>query len=227
MLSAQIDADFRRDMAERFPRSAFSSLAGRSVQSRMLSPSAWRAGLPSGDAAGVEAGLEAQMGARWSGLDSQPPVRQAAMLAMAAYAAGRDVGDLLADLNMWAVVASAGGSACDPCALVDDDLRMAARAVIEAAGADHAWEGTVALAVIRKAKRSNGVMPNSHYLWLAAHDRLLWLLLDGFGRRVPSIETLGAVAHEAAEQALGRPLAKPMLGAAAGAVLRQLGCSGH
>jgi hypothetical protein len=226
MLTTDLDVNFRREMADRFPKAAFSCLSGSRIGERAMAPGAWLASLPSRSALDVEEALVLQLGQPWTGLDAETPVRQAALLAIAAYACGHGVDEVLADLNMWAVVVAAGGSACDPCALVADDVRAVAMPLINATAAGHAWSHTVALGVVRQAKRSNGVMANGHYLWLAAHDRALWLLLDGFGRREPSVETLGVVAHEGAERLMCRPLEVPIMNDVASALLDQLSKQG-
>jgi hypothetical protein len=76
---------------------------------------------------------------------------------------------------------------------------------------------------VAAAKARSGVLPSAEWMFLAAHDRMLWLLLNGYGRRQPSAETLGVVAHHALEIAAGKPVARTMFREAAEDVLSTWG----
>jgi hypothetical protein len=224
-LTLHVDDAFRREMSERFPAAAWSCLRADVALPRILSPRAWLESVGAGatadewskarDEGRVAAALAAQRGGPWAGLGAEAPVRRAVLTVLAAYAAGQDVSDVLADLNMWAM--AGGGS--DPCELLPPEAKAAAAPVVAAAGAAHGWSNTVAAAVVEAAKRSNGVLPAAWFLWLVEFDRAMWLAVDGYGRRQPSAEALGAAAHHAAEKIMGRPLEDAYMDDAAAALV--------
>ena len=213
--SPGMDADRREAMAERFPAAAFSNLHGSMVP-RVLNHTEWLYAMaPDGrpDATVIKAALIAQLGAVWNGIEAEPPVRRLVLRLLASRALGHDITATLEDLNAWGIahfVAGGRGVIGDgdysvPLPSATFGRTPEIDALLSEVAGRHAWSATVALAIIARAKRSGGVLPNAYFLWLEHVDRTLWLLLSGYGSRSPAIEVFGAITHHAAEQALGMP----------------------
>jgi len=238
--SIGMDQAQRLDMAQRFPAAAFAAECGQGT-ARPLSHTAWLHGLaPDGRPAPelVEAALAAQLDGPWAGIEAQKPVRRAVLTLLAARAAEYDSSSWLSEMNQWAIedahadahpdgVSFQSGSPLrwtewDPGErLIPLRLQEAAAPVLKAVADRHGWTATVALEIIALAKSSGGVLPNAHFLWLSRYDPLLWRLLSGYGSAAPAVEILGAVAHHAAEKALGQPLPEVLLDDEAAFVLAQ------
>lgn len=206
-MTLAMDDGFIAEMAGRFPCTLLGSLS-RVPPIPPQSPAEWvnLHGGDDGDA--VENSLVEQVGGRWEGLDGVPPIRRAALCLLAALAAFEDVSEALADANRWAVLPDSDDLNEDDEQLTVVLPQASARAleIIKKAAAGHAYDGTVALEVVRRAKEAGVVLPNAHFMWLRERDRTMWLLISGYGRPDGLVETLGIRTHHAAERMVGRRL---------------------
>ena len=222
-------SDVARLQSGLFPQAAFACLAGGSLSCvPEQSPREWTSGVCDGlDGAearklAVMSALEEQVGPVWLGMDTQPGPRRTFLYMLAAYAAGVDVADALADMNAWALSRLHGRGVEDPCGLLDAGTMKAGHAVIEEARLRHRHATGVILAVIARAKVV-GVVPNAHYLWIKPCDPVCWRLLDGHGRRTHRILCLGAMSHYMAECTMAGPLDEIHMEPAAASLLAMPG----
>ena len=72
----------------------------------------------------------------------------------------------------------------------------------------HAWETTALLRGLLSAREDGGVMAPAQFVWMRAHNRLLWYPLNNLGRQSNHIEAVGAIAHFKAEKRAQRPIPK-------------------
>jgi len=75
----------------------------------------------------------------------------------------------------------------------------------------HAYRNTALFAQLLAARKQQGVLPTSEFLWLKGIDRTLWYVMNNCGRRAYLVEGGGAVAHYDAEKVSGKALIKPHL----------------
>ncbi len=73
----------------------------------------------------------------------------------------------------------------------------------------HAYENTVMLRALATAREEGGVLAPAQFLWLRAHDRLLWYPLNNLGRQSNHMEAIGAICHYKAEKMAQRPIPRP------------------
>jgi intracellular multiplication protein IcmP len=75
--------------------------------------------------------------------------------------------------------------------------------------AQHAWQTTAMLRALLEARENGGVLASAQFVWLRAHDRILWYALNNLGRQSAHIEAIGAMAHFRVEKRAKRPIPKP------------------
>jgi len=73
----------------------------------------------------------------------------------------------------------------------------------------HAYENTVMLRGLASAREEGGVLAPAQFVWLRAHDRLLWYPLNNLGRQSYHMEAIGAICHYKAEKMAQRPIPRP------------------
>lgn len=73
----------------------------------------------------------------------------------------------------------------------------------------HAWETTALLRALLTAREEGGVLAPAQFVWLRAHDRVLWYPLNNLGRNTFHTEGMGAMAHYKAEKLAQRPIPRP------------------
>ena len=73
----------------------------------------------------------------------------------------------------------------------------------------HAFETTAMIRALQFAREEGGVLASSQFLWLRAHDRVLWYPLNNTGRQSFHMEALGAMSHFKAEKLTRRPIPVP------------------
>lgn len=133
--------------------------------------------------------LEAQLEGPWQGVDNLKAVRRKALSQLA-----RKIQKGSDHEVKWNFLLS-------PVELDPD-----AREIIDELATRHAYVATVTLALIEKAKKANGIMPSSDFLWARGKDEGLWLMVNGFGRPRALPEIAGAFAHYEAEKKFGGAL---------------------
>ncbi len=75
--------------------------------------------------------------------------------------------------------------------------------------AQHAWTTTAMIRALSTAREEGGVMAPAQFVWLRAHDRVLWYPLNNLGRQSCHMEAIGAMAHYRLEKRSMRPIPKP------------------
>ncbi len=73
----------------------------------------------------------------------------------------------------------------------------------------HAYETTAMLRALQYAREEGGVLAPAQFVWLRAHDRVLWYPLNNMGRQSFHMEALGAMSHFKAEKLTNRPIPVP------------------
>ncbi len=73
----------------------------------------------------------------------------------------------------------------------------------------HSYETTAMIRALQFAREEGGVLASSQFLWLRAHDRILWYPLNNTGRQSFHMEALGAMSHFKAEKLTRRPIPVP------------------
>jgi intracellular multiplication protein IcmP len=155
-----------------------------------------------------------QLGARWQGPMKLPKHSQV-FLAACCLKVSRKRGqadDFLGRLAMcWSLEKGLQVSK-------DKSLHKEAMAVLrkkELAGLtlsrcnQHAFQTTALLRALQTAREEGGVMAPAAFVWMRAHDRLLWYPLNNLGRQAFHIEALGAMSHFKAEKMTNRPIPRP------------------
>ncbi len=74
----------------------------------------------------------------------------------------------------------------------------------------HAFVLTM-MATMLELARTSGVQASADFLWLKSIDRRLWFVLNGVGRRTPSVEVAGVFSHWLVEKRLQRKIVTPMI----------------
>ncbi len=172
--------------------------------------------------------LAAQLGAPWAVGSPPPHVRALAglfALRIAGFEAPSDAEaerlknrafELLRQLARSAAAHKAGGylpTAAVYTRVIAKTAPFLNAGTVQALVAHHVYTQTVLLRLLAEARRC-GALPPALFSWLKGVDRPLWYALSSLGRRVPFVETLGAVAHYQAELAAGRALYPPAVEAA-------------
>lgn len=73
----------------------------------------------------------------------------------------------------------------------------------------HAFITTAMLRALATAREQGGVLAPAQFVWLRAHDRMLWYPLNNLGRQSYHMEAMGAMAHFKAERMTQRPIPVP------------------
>ena len=73
----------------------------------------------------------------------------------------------------------------------------------------HAYVTTAMLRALQYARSEGGVMAPAQFVWMRAHDRLLWYPLNNLGRQSFHTEAMGAMAHFKSERLTQRPIPTP------------------
>lgn len=192
------------------------------VFAEALGPEEWLAyneiALPDGrvDFDSAYRGFAKQLGKPWRGPLHLSPDRQVLMAAFCLKVARKraDADEILGELARswshknglklsWKLVARARKI------LKDRDMT----AKVMAKCNQHAYENTAMLRALLTAREEGGVMAPAQFVWLRAHDRTLWYVLNNLGRQAFHIEGLGAMAHYKAEKMTQRPIPRPKVDA--------------
>lgn len=97
-------------------------------------------------------------------------------------------------------------------ALVEEYLRDdSITGEIEYATRHHAYEYTVVIAMLGKAREASGVLPSSDFLWVRMQDRRLWYVINNVGRQVYNLEAIAPFAHYFCEIINEKPMVEPQL----------------
>ncbi len=158
-----------------------------------------------------------QLGPRWKGVQALAPYKQV-LIAAFILKAGRkraDSDDLLGRLALcWSHEKGLQLSK-------DRTLLREARAILKnralsekfiAKCNQHAWETTAMMRALVTAREEGGVLAPAQFVWLRAHDRVLWYPLNNIGRQSFHMEAVGAMAHYKAEKMAQRPIPRPKMG---------------
>lgn len=73
----------------------------------------------------------------------------------------------------------------------------------------HAFQNTALIRALETARSEGGVLAPATFVWLRAHDRVLWYALNNLGRQVFHMEAMGAMAHYKHEKRTQRPIPRP------------------
>lgn len=166
------------------------------------------------DPGATERAFIKQLGERWKGPNAIAPYKQV-LLAAFCLKAARKRKDADAMLGRLALCWSHGGGLQLG---KDRGLVREARAVLRnkdlagktlAKANQHAFETTALLRALATAREEGGVLAPAQFVWLRAHDRLLWYPLNNMGRQSFHMESLGAMAHYKAEKLTQRPIPVP------------------
>ena len=82
----------------------------------------------------------------------------------------------------------------------------------------HAWQTTALMRALWHARSEGGVLAPAMFVWLRGHDRALWYPLNNLGRNSYHLEALGAICHYKAEKMAQRPIPRPKVQNAVGAI---------
>jgi intracellular multiplication protein IcmP len=182
----------------------------------------------------AHAALAKQLGERWTGLASAPPVARLLFTVFALHLAERrdDALQILGEASVCVSDARHDGENGPLAALpfssalisqVDGFFEKSVSTSQKAAAikitAGHAYVSTALMALLTASRIKAGVMAPAQFVWLKLVDRNLWYALhslgyeiEGIGRYIhpnPRVEALGARDHWAAERIAGRPILKP------------------
>lgn len=75
----------------------------------------------------------------------------------------------------------------------------------------HAFITTAMLGALDYARSEGGVLAPAQFVWLRAHDRVLWYPLNNLGRQSFNMEALGAMSHYKSENRTSRPIPVPKM----------------
>lgn len=75
----------------------------------------------------------------------------------------------------------------------------------------HAFVTTALLRALDFARSEGGVFAPSQFVWVRAHDRILWYPLNNLGRHSYHMEAFGAMSHYKAEKLTNRPIPVPKM----------------
>jgi intracellular multiplication protein IcmP len=154
-----------------------------------------------------------QLGPRWQGWKALAPYRQV-LLAAFCLKASRKRKEADALLGRLASCWSEKGMHLGH----DKSLAAEARKILKdeklsgktlAKCNNHAFETTALLRALQTAREEGGVMAPAQFVWMRAHDRLLWYPLNNLGRQAFHMEALGAMSHFKSEKLTQRPIPKP------------------
>lgn len=150
-----------------------------------------------------------QLGPRWRGAKYLAPYKQVLLAAFCLKAARRR-GD--SDSMMGRLARCWTGK---DGLRIDAGLLREARAVLRNTDLcgkvlrkcnEHAWETTALIRALSTAREEGGVLAPAQFVWLRAHDRILWYPLNNLGRQSLHTEAMGAMAHYKAEKLAQRPI---------------------
>lgn len=82
----------------------------------------------------------------------------------------------------------------------------------------HAFTTTAMIRGIQTSREEGGVLSSSQFVWLRGYDRNLWYALNNLGRQAFHMEAVGAMAHYKIEKRIGRPIPRPKVEEAVGAL---------
>lgn len=166
------------------------------------------------DKAAATRAFAKQLGAPWRGTMHLPPYKQVLLAAFCLKALRKrdEADDILGQLSRsWSFE---GGLK------LNSTLVRRARKILRdrnisgktlAKCNQHAYENTVMLRALNTAREEGGVLAPAQFLWLRAHDRMLWYPLNNLGRQSHHMEALGAICHYKAEKMAQRPIPRPKL----------------
>ena len=153
-----------------------------------------------------------QLGPRWKGPNGLAPHKKILLAAFCLKAARKrgDADDMLGNLaRCWThehgfevnkkLLKKAEGI------LKNKDLAGKTLAVCN----QHAFETTAILRGMAFAREQGGVLAPATFVWLRAHDRVLWYPLNNLGRQSFHMEAVGAMSHFKAEKLTRRPIPVP------------------
>lgn len=87
----------------------------------------------------------------------------------------------------------------------------------------HAYEATALVRALQFAREEGGVLAPATFVWLRAHDRVLWYPLNNVGRQSFHMEALGAMSHFKAEKMTQRPIPVPKVDFAVQSIAEYMG----
>jgi intracellular multiplication protein IcmP len=182
----------------------------------------------------ARAALAKQLGERWTGPASAPPVARLLFTVFALHLAERrdDAMKILGEASVCVSDAKKDGENGPLAALTlssalisqvdrffEKHMSASQKTAAMKIAAGHAYVSTALMALLTASRIKAGVMAPGQFVWLKLVDRNLWYALhslgyeiEGIGRYIhpnPRVEALGARDHWAAERLAGRPVLKP------------------
>ncbi len=169
-----------------------------------------------------------QLGPRWKGYAALAPYKQVLLAAFCLKSARKraDADTVLGKL--------ARGWSEKNGLKIDSSLLREARSVLKDSGLsgkilrkcnEHAWETTALLRALNMAREEGGVLAPAQFVWLRAHDRNLWYVLNNLGRQSFHVEAMGAMAHYKAEKLAQRPIPRLKVADAVKSIAEYIGSS--
>lgn len=152
-----------------------------------------------------------QLGERWRGANNLPPYQQVLLAAFCLKASRKrnESDDMLGELSLcWSH--EKGLSDKKSKKLVKEARKILrtrdlAEKTLQQAN-NHGFVSTALMRALQFAREEGGVLAPAQFVWLRAHDRLLWYPLNNLGRQSFHMEALGAMTHFKAERLTGRPI---------------------
>lgn len=152
-----------------------------------------------------------QLGERWRGAHHLQPYQQVLLAAFCLKASRKrnEADDLLGELSLcWSH--EKGFSAAKSKKIVQEARKILrtrdlAEKTLQQAN-NHGFVTTALMRALQFAREEGGVLAPAQFVWLRAHDRLLWYPLNNLGRQSFHMEALGAMTHFKAERLTGRPI---------------------
>jgi len=154
----------------------------------------------------AEAVFAKQLGPLWRGVEHAPTYIQALAVIFVSKAERKT--DLSKSLLKQLALSSSGR--LDFSGVAEHIKECSNNRIIKWLEKRHAYTSTF-MASLLDVCRSEGVLATSEFLWLKAHDRPLWYILNSVGRQTAMVEAAGPFAHWQAERKLKRALKTPMV----------------
>jgi intracellular multiplication protein IcmP len=148
-----------------------------------------------------------QVGKLWDGFDKLKKHEKALLLIFAAQACGDKKGALDA-VNAIAISCKDSPKKPPDFSSTKDLVKYLDNPKVKNVISKHAYVYTVMMAMLEFA-RTTGVLPSSYITWLKTRDRVLWYVLNSFGRQTPYIEAAGIFGHFKAEEVANHKLEVP------------------
>jgi len=155
-----------------------------------------------------------QLGGRWKGPNELEPYKQIllAVFCLKASRKRKDADEMIGRLALcWSGVSGfrlgKDGKLLRDARRILKDKNLAGKILSQCNR--HAFETTALLRALAFAREEGGVLAPATFVWLRAHDRVLWYPLNNLGRQSFHPEAMGAMSHYKAERLTQRPIPVP------------------